>query len=341
MINDRDDHEGHDEGEGEYHFSDDSMSYETEPEPEAHKETTPTSSTDLKETLIAKFKEHRRVIIFIAVFIVIVFVVYKVLQPSPNVAVPFAQQTAATAKPPVAATPAAQQPVAQPQPAVAPPLPTPTPAATQATAQQFPQPAVIPIPLPSPMPPAAAVPAATPQTSGTTIPPAAAEKSPMDRLTAVEQQTASVVNSIQTEILPKINDNAAQSAALQNKIQEINTRVSGIETSINNLIQLLQATNKPPIAVSGTRRVATFVPPAPARAVPPPVAPEPKVTYTVQAIIPGRAWLKSENGDTVTVAEGDTIKGYGRVVKIDPYDGVVSIDVGNRLVTLSYGANGD
>ncbi len=61
----------------------------------------------------------------------------------------------------------------------------------------------------------------------------------------------------------------------------------------------------------------------------------------MQAIIPGRAWLKSDSGDTVTVAEGDLLKGYGRVTKIDPYDGVVTIDNGNRIVTLSYGSGGD
>lgn len=66
---------------------------------------------------------------------------------------------------------------------------------------------------------------------------------------------------------------------------------------------------------------------------------EPKVIYTVQAIIPGRAWLKSETGETVTVAEGDVLKNYGRVTKIDPYDGVVDIDTGNKMITLSYGTN--
>jgi hypothetical protein len=61
------------------------------------------------------------------------------------------------------------------------------------------------------------------------------------------------------------------------------------------------------------------------------------MNYSVQAIIPGRAWLKSDSGDTVTVAEGDMLRGYGRVTKIDPYDGIVNIDTGGKVVTLSYG----
>ncbi|MBV8803123.1 MAG: hypothetical protein JO131_09250 [Gammaproteobacteria bacterium] len=68
---------------------------------------------------------------------------------------------------------------------------------------------------------------------------------------------------------------------------------------------------------------------------------EPKINYSVQAIIPGRAWLKSESGDTITVAEGDILRSYGRVTKIDPYDGIVNIDTGNKVITLSYGVSAD
>jgi hypothetical protein len=66
----------------------------------------------------------------------------------------------------------------------------------------------------------------------------------------------------------------------------------------------------------------------------------PRIQYSVQAIIPGRAWLKSDNGETITVAEGDIIKGIGRVTRIDPYDGVVEINLGKRTVALSYGTTG-
>ena len=50
--------------------------------------------------------------------------------------------------------------------------------------------------------------------------------------------------------------------------------------------------------------------------------------------------VESESGETVTVAEGDALKGYGRIAKIDPYDGVVMIDTGTRTISLSYGVNG-
>jgi hypothetical protein len=45
----------------------------------------------------------------------------------------------------------------------------------------------------------------------------------------------------------------------------------------------------------------------------------------VQAAIPGRAWLRSENGQLITVIPGDEVAGYGRVVSIDPTTGTVTM----------------
>ncbi len=46
-------------------------------------------------------------------------------------------------------------------------------------------------------------------------------------------------------------------------------------------------------------------------------------TLNVYAIIPGRAWLRSANGKTITVTEGDNAGEYGKVLKIDAGNGVV------------------
>lgn len=43
----------------------------------------------------------------------------------------------------------------------------------------------------------------------------------------------------------------------------------------------------------------------------------------VQAAIPGRAWLRSETGQLLTVIPGDEVAGYGRVVTIDASTGTV------------------
>ena len=50
--------------------------------------------------------------------------------------------------------------------------------------------------------------------------------------------------------------------------------------------------------------------------------------YTVHAIIPGRAWLKSSSGQIMTVTEGDKIGDYGTIAVIDAANGLVRTSSG-------------
>lgn len=54
-------------------------------------------------------------------------------------------------------------------------------------------------------------------------------------------------------------------------------------------------------------------------------------SYSVYAIIPGRAWLRQPNGKTITVSEGDSIGEYGKILKIDAGNGVVITTSGVTL----------
>ena len=58
-----------------------------------------------------------------------------------------------------------------------------------------------------------------------------------------------------------------------------------------------------------------------------------KPQYTVQAVVPNRAWLQTADGKSMTVTIGGTVPGLGKVTAINPYSGNVSTDTG---VTLSY-----
>lgn len=51
-------------------------------------------------------------------------------------------------------------------------------------------------------------------------------------------------------------------------------------------------------------------------------------SYSVHAIIPGRAWLKSSSGQIITVTEGDKIGDYGTVAVIDSANGLVRTSSG-------------
>ncbi len=56
-----------------------------------------------------------------------------------------------------------------------------------------------------------------------------------------------------------------------------------------------------------------------------------RANYYLQAVIPGRAWLISSNGSTLTVREGSQIMGYGVVKLIDPNQGRVITSSGQII----------
>ena len=161
-----------------------------------------------------------------------------------------------------------------------------------------------------------------------TLPPQVAQGASADEK-SLAMENAKLSSQLQAEYAQRINDYQSQNRNLQDQVQTLNTRVANMESEMNQLIQTLTQQFQ-----GGASAPAAGLP---AASSPEQAAPPPRVPYTVQAIIPGRAWLRAKNGDTLTVAEGDDIKGIGRVTKIDPYDGVVEVNVQGRSVSLTYG----
>jgi intracellular multiplication protein IcmG len=56
-----------------------------------------------------------------------------------------------------------------------------------------------------------------------------------------------------------------------------------------------------------------------------------RLRYYVKAIVPGRAWLVAPNGLTVTVAEGDRLPGYGKIVSISAVHSTVTTSSGTII----------
>jgi len=191
------------------------------------------------------------------------------------------------------------------KPALPAAIPTPPPAVTQATPTHTEMPAVT-------------------QTAAAPVietPPAVIINNAMPPVTTTQSQGAA------ENYMPRSAEVDNELNALQGKLQDMNARMANMESTLTRLSQMIQElkTAKPQAANGNApmkARAKPFVP---------------KMNFSVQAIIPGRAWLKSENGDTVTVTQGDILQGYGRVVKIDPYDGNVQVDVGGRIISLPYG----
>ncbi|EKD54051.1 MAG: hypothetical protein ACD_60C00127G0004 [uncultured bacterium] len=329
MVNERydDKYEGHEESE--YHFSDEQANYEMDADVSVKE--APVAAAASKENLANKLKQHRRIIIGLVVFTALLGIVYKLVVPaSAPVATDFAPQTTASVPAPVK-SPA--QNVAIPVPPVTQPAQTqPAPAAPPVVNQILPA-AASPIVASS----TAAATVSAPQRAAFLPPDTTIQnKNVLDRIATLEQQNTAMMNILQTQYAQKMSDTEIQNNQLRTQVQELNARVGAIEVAFRQLTKILRGMRNPasPMAMSNDGS-GMYSAAQPTRTL------QPKVGYTVQAIIPGRAWLKSESGDTVTVAEGDVLKDFGRIMKIDPYDGVVNVDTGNKVITLSYGVNGD
>lgn len=342
MANDRNDqYDGQDEGE--YHFSDENAVYEDT-------ETTRVAdATGAKVSPLTAVNKYRRLLIAMGVFIALMFIVYKVIAPNQpsDLTISQAQPATSPAKPmtPPAPVVAVSPPASLVTPPATPPAQPETPAApAQVAAAPAAPAAVTPADqaamalLTTPPPPAqptapviaSSQPAvAQPQQPGTQggVVQYDANKDINDKIAFLEQQNAKLTNVMQIEYAQRITDSENQAAAAQAKLKELSSRVANMEATLTQLTQALQGTL--PVRSSSSSGMPSTGPAVT------------KPLYSVQAIIPGRAWLKSEAGETVTVAEGDVLREYGRVTKIDPYDGFVSIDTGNKVINLSYGTNAD
>ena len=302
-------------GEEEYHFTDEQADYDM-----GHTATQVAAAP--RKNLVVRLQENRRILIGVFVFLLLLGVVYRMLIPagSSSGTTDIVQNVSNSSKAaPVA--PSSQKPASTVQESS-------TPAVAEAATAP---------PLETGLSTTAATPVAQSQTA--TAPVSASvvtsdeASSLAARLTNVEQQNTAILNTLQTKYVQRISDIELQNSQLRVQMQDLKAEVSEVKKAFHQLSMLLQKeamTANTPLLPSNSAG---------------PTVKEVKTAketgYSVQAIIPGRAWLKSDAGDTVTVAEGDTLRGIGRVVRIDPYDGIVNLDTGHKVITLSYGMGAD
>jgi intracellular multiplication protein IcmG len=122
---------------------------------------------------------------------------------------------------------------------------------------------------------------------------------------------------------------------VNNQLNTINTNITNLNTKISDITEALatlttkleQQSNQLALQMAACQK---------------PVKPHhvirrvvrPSTVYFIQAVIPGRAWLISTNGSTLTVREGTNIAGYGIVKLIDPNQGRVVTSSG-RVIRFS------
>lgn len=148
-------------------------------------------------------------------------------------------------------------------------------------------------------------------------------------LTAAEQAQSQMasqlsdVQSSQSATASQVTQLKQQVASLQSQVASSNATSNQLSQSVEQLtaqVKLLTQSvdqNKKAITVKTPSKAAVTAKP---------------VTYHVKAVVPGRAWLLSSTGKTLTVSNGDEINDYyGKVTLIDSDEGRVVTSSGKVI----------
>lgn len=150
--------------------------------------------------------------------------------------------------------------------------------------------------------------------------------SPVDS-TAVEKKLASM-DLVQQNIREDIASLSAQISSMNSNISQLASKIDGLTQNLNVLSSKVEQQNNQIALLIASKKTPAKPRPAAKRVI------KPSAVYYIQAVIPGRAWLISSNGSTITVREGTNLPGYGVVKLIDPGQGRVLTSSG-RVIRFS------
>lgn len=152
--------------------------------------------------------------------------------------------------------------------------------------------------------------ASTAAVASTTIPSMPVVSQPSPQVTSQLSQLSQTVNSNQSTISDLQNkiDSLQQSVEVG---QEHQSQVTQAVASLAKDVQALQAKLAPKTKVSKKKAKP--------------------VVYYLKAIIPGRAWIYGSNGRQATIAKGDSVKQYGKVLAIEAKQGKVLTSSGKVI----------
>lgn len=163
-----------------------------------------------------------------------------------------------------------------------------------------------------------------------------------ERIQQLDAQAATINERI-SGLEQKSAENTSHINSLSHGISNIQNDVEGLNNSITGLLAAVksQQTSRPPQALYPTQnnQQPVSMPKGPQKSnyvndTPERFQQSQRVSYFVQAIIPGRAWLKDSEGRIISVTKNDMVPGFGTVVSIDPRNGFVTTSSG---VKLEYG----
>ena len=273
------------DNEGEYQYRDDL----DQGEPVEAAEPVAELPAPAKKSLLKRLKNRK--VLFVLGFVIVVVIVYNVLgsgrSASPN-AMPVLPPAAIQAHAPV--VPLAVLPIEEPKPA------------------------------PKPIPEKRVVQSTIDRTELNVI--------ANNIATAVKNSAAQQLQSFSADYNARLDGLQEENATLNKKLDDMNHHLAVLSTQLttlqtqNSILRSNQARMASDegyhfnasgaittAAVSSTQAASATA--------------NTKPIYTVQAVIPGRAWLSTNDGSTLTVAVGDVVPGFGEVVSIDSMKGLV------------------
>lgn len=130
--------------------------------------------------------------------------------------------------------------------------------------------------------------------------------------------------SSETKLVQTLEALQQQNALLTQQLTTLSSRMEGLESSFNQANQAVEGLSQQVVEMrgEGEDKVNAHV------AAPPAEASISGPQYTVEAVVPQRAWLQTASGATLTVMMGDDVPSLGSVTGIDPYTGNVTTSSG-------------
>ena len=141
----------------------------------------------------------------------------------------------------------------------------------------------------------------------------------------------SAITQKQNQIETDVSAMHKQMASATQAVNDMTTKMDDIKQTMMVLSERMEQQSQQVARLQTMRRAAPTASSTPAVAKKPAA---PKVVYSVQAIIPGRAWLMSTQGTTLTVSRGTVVPGYGVVRMINSKLGRVFTSSG-RVIQFS------
>lgn len=135
-----------------------------------------------------------------------------------------------------------------------------------------------------------------------------------------EQQVSQLGDTVEN-IGQQVNNLQSTTQNLQSSVDSINAQLTQINTALTALTNQMQ--------IQENRWVQMQKKSKPKRVFH--KAAVTRDTYQTLAVIPGRAWLKSSRGATITVSVGSSLPGYGTVTNINTQTGVIMMSSGSSI----------